>query len=195
MKIQLILVSFLLILSACGKNNTTDVASTKENKAASTDAKIVVENFKKLLKQHQTKGVEDWISIISPDLIFIGVIETNRSQADRVGMWRCNLVTKLVRLSDGKTLEYRDVFNVQVGTVADEIMQWFKKAENLDRDQVINSLKDLSFMNFTREEFTLIDDRETWMNCDTPLVDAMPLHVIEKYMTKWMLDQINKKVE
>ncbi len=198
MKILYVLFSFVLILSACGKNNTIDSSSSQETKTETTDASTTVENFKKLLKQHQTKGEEDWILIVSPDLIFIGEIETNRSQPRETrGFYQCSLSTKLIRLSDGKMLEYGDVFNAPAGKLADEILDWIKKNRklDLDRDQVIYSLQSLSFETFTSKKINLIDESAIWLTCDMTLFDEIPLDVIRKHLTKWMSDQLNLKLD
>ena len=81
---KLLLSSIILIsLSACfkkneKKNNEVDISS--ESKNISFDSKLIVENYEKLISKYNTKvSDENWVNIISPNLILIGDIETNRN--------------------------------------------------------------------------------------------------------------------
>ena len=187
----------LISLTACWsqKNDKNSEGNkTAESKTVSVDSKLVVENYEKLISKYKTNGEEDWLKIISPNLIFIGEIETNRNQPyPERGMYQCSLSTKLIRLSDGEELGYSDIFSVKEDKVVGAISKYLKDNKiNFDDSDLELINKSLgNFHDFNRGEFSLMDPETITDSCNIKLFDRkIPIYVISPYLTKWMKQQL-----
>jgi hypothetical protein len=154
------------------------------------------QDFKsKIESKYKTTGKEDWLNIISPYLIFIGEIETNRNQtmSERMGAaYQCHLSTKLIRLPDGKELIYSDIFSVKEKVVVDSISKYLKdnkiKFEESDLELTGESL--VQFYALNNYEFSLIDTKSIADSCN-PLFDKkIPINIISPFLTKWIKQQL-----
>ena len=187
----------LISLNACwSQKNDKNSEGNKsaESKTVSVDSKLVVENYEKLISKYKTNGEEDWLEIISPNLIFIGEIETNRNQPfPERGAYQCALSTKLIRLSDGEELGYSDIFSVKEDKVVGAIFKYLKDNKinfnESDLELINESLG--NFNDFNRGEFSLMNSEIIWDSCDNKLFDReIPMYVISPYLTKWMKQQL-----
>lgn len=196
---KLLLSSIILIsLSACFQKNEkiNENNNSSESKIVSVDSKLIVENYEKLILKYKTTGEEDWLNIISPYLIFIGEIETNRNQTpeERMGgAYQCNLSTKLIQLTDGKELIYSDIFSVKEKVVVDAISKYLKdnKINFEESDLELSSESLVEFYTLNNYQFSLIDTKLIADSCNQTLFDKeIPIHVIRPHLTKWMKQQL-----
>jgi predicted nucleic-acid-binding Zn-ribbon protein len=194
---KLLLSSIILIsLSACfqkneKKNNEVDISS--ESKNISFDSKLIVENYEKLIsKYNPSVSDENWVYIISPNLIFIQNMETNRNQTPEERMGganQCSLSTRLIRLTDGKELIYSDIFSVKKETIINAISKYLKdeKINFEESDLELTNESLVKFFSFDQNKFSLIMDGD----CYQPLFDKeIPYYVIRPHLTKWMKQQL-----
>jgi len=196
---KLLLSSIILIsLSACFQKNekNNEVNTASESKIASVDSKLIVENFEKLISKYKTTGEEDWLNIISPYLIFVGEIETNRNQSisERMGgAYQCNLSTNLIRVTDGKKLIYSDIYSVKEKVVVDAISKYLNDNKiNFDESNLeLTSESLVEFYTLNNYQFSLVDTKSIADSCNQPLFDKkIPIYVISPYLTKWMKQQL-----
>jgi hypothetical protein len=154
------------------------------------------QDFKsKIESKYKTTGKEDWLNIISPYLIFIGEIETNRNQtmSERMGAaYQCHLSTKLIRLPDGKELIYSDIFSVKEKVVVDSISKYLKdnKIKFKESDLELTGESLVQFYALNNYEFSLIDTKSIADSCN-PLFDKkIPINIISPFLTKWIKQQL-----
>lgn len=196
---KLLLSSIILIsLSACfqknEKNNEGNTSS--ESKITSVDSKLIVENYEKLISKYKI-NVEDivdesWLNIISPNLIFIGEIETNRNQTPEERMGganQCSLSTKLIRVTDGKKLIYSDIFSVKKEIIINEISKYLKVNKINYEESALEFTNEslVKFFSFDKYNFSLMLESD----CYQPLFDKeIPIKIIDPYFTEWMKQQL-----
>ena len=136
------------------------------------------------------------MKIISPYLIFIGEIETNRNQTTEQrmgGAYQCNLSTKLIRLSDGKKLIYSDIFSVKEKVIVDAISKYLNDNKiNFEKSDIeLTSESLVEFYTLNNYKFSLIDKNSIADSCNQPLfAKEIPIHIISPYLTKWMKQQL-----
>jgi hypothetical protein len=185
----------LTSLSACFQKNdkNSEGKNSTESQVVSVDSKSVVENYERLIKKYKTSGEEDWLTIISADLIFIGEIETNRNQPyPERGMYQCHLSTKLLRLSDGKEITYSDIFSAQEKIVVNAIYKYMKVNNiNVDENHQESINKSLvDFYTLNNKEFNLINYESIADTCNPLFEKEIPISVITPHLTKWMKQQL-----
>jgi hypothetical protein len=190
MKIYVPILFCLILLSACGKQNDGQVAKNEERNIA-TQAKSVVENYIQLIEKYRPKGDEDWMTIVSPDLVLVGTIHGSRMPHPE-RMYQCSLGTQLIRLSDGKELTYGDVFVSSESEVFKSILKTIpdKEKSALDKEYVIKSLRELNFSKIADQKFNLTADSLT-DSCNLTVFDEdISVLSIEQHFTDWMKRQL-----
>ena len=180
----------LILLSACGKQNDGQVAK-KEGGNIATQAKSVVENYIQLIEKYRPKGDEDWMTIVSPDLVLVGTIQGSREPHPE-RMYQCSLGTQLIRLSDGKELTYGDIFASPESEVFKSILKMIpdKEKSALDKEYVIKSLRELNFSKIADQKFNLIADSVMDSCNSTVFNEDVSVFFIEQHLTDWMKRQL-----
>lgn len=190
MKIYISILFCLISLSVWGQQNEGKVTKKNEKNIA-TQPKSVVENYIQLLEKYRPKGAEDWMTIISPDLVLVGTIQGSRiPHPER--MYQCSLETQFIRLSDGKKLTYRDIFVSPESEVFKSILKIIpaKEKSALDKEYVIKSLRELNFSKIADKKFNLIADSVV-DSCNSTVFDEdISVFFIEQHLTNWMKRQL-----